>query len=505
MLQIENKPERAEEMLRRAVTSAPAFIGARRALANVLVQQNRFSEAAEQCSAGLAVDPNDAGLASAHAACLLSMGRAEEAVAQMRRECAARPDDPHAWGGLALLMNYMPGATPEEVLAPARRFGEVMPLPPARVYPQSKDPNRRIRVAIVSPDLRTHSVAFFVEPFLKHFDRAALDVVIYQTNRVADAVTARLRPLASAWHVMDNISDEGLAQRIFDDRADVLLELSGHTHANSLGAVNARPAPVQVTYLGYPNTTGLRAVDWRLVDSITDPPGAEAFATEDLWRMDPCFLCYSPPPGAPEPVSAPEARTVTFGSFNAIQKVNHSVVELWSGVLARVPGSRLMLKGMNFADNALRREVQDRFVRAGVDPSRMEILPPAPDVPGHLAHYAKIDIALDPFPYHGTTTTCEALWMGVPVVTLRGETHAARVGPSLLTAVGVPELIAESREQYISIASQLAADASRRSMLRTQLRERMAASPLCDGPGFARRLEGALRAMWRQWCERPAG
>jgi predicted O-linked N-acetylglucosamine transferase (SPINDLY family) len=258
-----------------------------------------------------------------------------------------------------------------------------------------------------------------------------------------------------------------------------------------------------VTYLGYPSTTAIPNFGWRFVDAITDPPGAEDSATERLVRLDKSFLCYRPPADAPEPSQGPAAsgQPITFGSFNAPMKIGTGTLDAWARVLREVPGSRLLLKGRPFGDAGVRRRVQDELAGRGIDAQRIEFALWTPTIRDHLACYSRVDVALDTFPYNGTTTTCEALWMGVPVVTLEGRMHAGRVGASLLTAVGKPELIARTTDEYVALAARLARDPGRLASLRFSLREKMATSPLRDETGHAARFEAALRSAWREWCE----
>jgi predicted O-linked N-acetylglucosamine transferase (SPINDLY family) len=288
---------------------------------------------------------------------------------------------------------------------------------------------------------------------------------------------------------------------------DVLIDLSGLTTGNMLAAFAMRPAPVQMTYLGYPNTTGVAAVDYRIVDSITDPPGAEAHAVERLLRIDPCFLCYGgmeaarvaegPPSQAPGSGGA-----VTFGSFNALQKVTDTTMRLWAEILRAVPGgrARLAVKYMSTGDEQTRARLRQRLEAAGVPADRIVLMAPLPEYRDHLEAYGEIDVALDTFPYNGTTTTCEALWMGVPVVTMAGRVHAARVGASLLSAAGLPDLVARDADGYVAAAVRLAQDAGRLAALRSGLREQMKRSPLCNRAGFGERFGEAVRGAWRAWC-----
>jgi predicted O-linked N-acetylglucosamine transferase (SPINDLY family) len=352
------------------------------------------------------------------------------------------------------------------------------------------------RIGFVSPDLRTHPVAFFLEPLLEGLDRLRMEVFVYHQSVQEDATTARLRAAAGPerWRAKSWVNAAGLVAAIRADRIDVLVDLAGHTADQQLLALAARPAPVQVTWLGYPNTTGLAAMDYRIVDSITDPAGAEALATERLVRIDPCFLCYRPVRGVEG--ERRENGPLTFGSFNNPAKLSGATVALWSRVLNEAPGSRLVLKGKALEAEGARRHVLGAFSRHGVAPERIELRGHTASLEEHLAGYGGIDVALDPIPYNGTTTTCEALWMGVPVVALRGDRHAARVGASILSAAGVPELIAESEEAYVGLARELAGDTGRRGEYRGTLRRRVEASALCDERAFAARFAGALREVW---------
>ncbi len=501
---VEGDGRKAEQYLRAALALEPARVSARLSLANTLCEARRFSDAEALLREGLVLTPGDAALASMRAGTLLNLARADEALDVLRNLARAHPDDPGVASGVALVMNYASDVPVGDVASAHRRFGDLLTralgASTVPTYLGTRDPGRRLRVGLVSPDLRAHSVASFVPAILRHLDRGAFDLIIYQTNYAQDDVTARLRSLGGTWRVMDAATDADLAVAIHADAIDVLIELSGLTHGHSLGALARRPAPVQATYLGYPNTTGLRAIDERWIDAHTDPAGSEAQCVERLRRLDPCFLCYEPPADAPEIAPRQADLPITFGSFNSAQKIGPRSLSLWAGVLAHVPGSRLVLKSVNFADAPLRDALRDVLVRAGIDPTRVELRPPVRERAGHLAAYADIDIALDPFPYHGTTTTCEALWMGVPVVTRAGDRHASRVGVSLLHAVGRPEWIAPDDDAFARLAANLAADRDALARERATLRERVRASSLCDQPAFARRFGAAIRAAWHAGC-----
>jgi predicted O-linked N-acetylglucosamine transferase (SPINDLY family) len=540
LLKAQGRRDEAAAAYRAALTHKPSLAEAQANLGNVLGELGRLDEAVAAYRAALALKPDSAeahyNLGNAlkdggalHAAAaeyraalalkpdyaeahgnlgvvLTGQGKIGEALAAYARAAALKPDDAAACSNWLMALNYAEDKTADEVFAAHRqwdaRFGAAAPRPAA--YANDCAPERRLKVGYVSPDLRAHSVAYFVEPLLQAHDRQAVEVFCYAEVAKPDAVTARLRHLADQWVDTVGMTDDALAARIVADGIDLLVDLAGHTAHNRLAVLARKPAPVQVTWLGYANTTGLSAIDARLVDAVTDPEGADAFASERLVRLAGGFLCYGGPTDAPEPAPSPclANGTVSFGSFNNPAKLSDATLDVWAALLTRLPQARLVLKGKPFADTATRDLYHARFAARGVAAERVEMggWVSADD---HLAQYARVDIALDPFPYNGTTTTCEALWMGVPVVTLKGDRHAGRVGASLLTQIGTEEWIASSVDDYVAIAASLAEYPERLSALRGGLRARVAASALCDRAAFARQIEGAYRDLWQSWCANP--
>lgn len=496
--------DEATDACRRAVELAPGNAVIRAEFAQQLTKCNRPLDAVAACREGMGPGPNDPALVLALGRALLAAGRPEEACEVLAAGCAAHPRHLMLAESRAMAMNYASGISAEDTFAAhtlQARLAQaaVKPL----VLQASKpdlDPDRKLRIGIMSPDLWAHAVGTFLEPLIEHLDRGAFEVTLYSTDAFEDHITARLESLASQYRRLGHAGPRTVAQTIAQDRIDILIELSGLTANHRLPVMLLRPARVQATYLGYPNTTGTPLIDWRIVDSLTDPsPAADGLATERLARLDPCFVCYRPPVDAPDPGPLPLAENgrVTFGSFNDLKKLSRDCVELWSAVLAAVPGSRLVLKSFGLAHEQTRTDISAQFAAKGVDPSRLELLGPIKDAEGHLAAYRCVDIALDSFPYHGTTTTCEALAMGVPVVTLAGDRHASRVGVSLLTHAGLAELIAPDRDSYVRIGAGLASDPGRLAALRSSLRGRLASSALGDAPAYAGRFGEMLRTMWR--------
>jgi predicted O-linked N-acetylglucosamine transferase (SPINDLY family) len=505
-----DRREDAVAALERACTLAPQWPLAHTELGALLLDLGRPIDAIEVCRRAAERMPTDVSLRSLLAACDLARGDAEGALRGAEAALACAPEHALLLNGRALMGNYAHSVTRAQAFEHHRAYGRVIErdVAPREWNAPGAAASRPVpmRVGFVSPDLRRHSVAYFAEHLLAHRDPARVCTVVFQTNRIADDMTARLRGMADEWHVCDTVTDPELAELIAAAKIDVLFELSGHTHAHSLTAMAAKPAPVIVTYLGYPNTTGLARMDARIVDRWTDPDGDE-FATEKLVRLDRCFVAFSPPVDAPEIVARDESRPITFGSFNAIQKLSDATVALWTRAVRAVPGARLVLKANALKDARLREDVRARFVDAGIASELLDVLEPVDDTRGHLAAYTHIDIGLDPFPYHGTTTTCEAMWMGVPVVSRVGEWHASRVGASLLHSVGLDDLACASDDAFVEACVGLARDRARLTRLRGvgemggdgSLRQRMSNSTLCDGAGLWRAIEGALIELHDAW------
>ena len=525
--------DQAIHHLSRAVAMAPRLPGPRNNLANALVNARRHEEAERHWLAALEADPSYArawlGLAIARthrhdaagaidaagrglalqpdwpemtrtqAQALAAADRAEDAVRALEAAAARHPGHAGLRSNLLMAVNYLERPA-GEIAAAHRGYAQCVTAPPAP--PQAdRDPDRPLRIGILSGDLNTHAVGFFADAIFRHLpaDRH-LTAFATSTPRADDPMEAEFRRMAGAWCQANAMDDAALDRAIRERRIDVLVELGGHSSGGRLGALDRKPAPVIATAIGFPNTTGHPAVDVRIVDSVTDPVGSEAHCTERLARIDPCFLCYRPPEDAPEPAMPAPGEPVTFGSFNLLTKVSAGTLAAWRGALDACPGSRLLLKSRNFADPSARAGLLARAERAGIAPARIEIVAFTPGIAEHLALYRRVHVALDTFPYNGTTTTCEALWMGVPVVTLEGDRHAARVGASLLRAAGLPELVAPSTEGFAGTAAALAGDGARLAALRTGLRARLRASPLLDDRAWAERFHGALREAWRARC-----
>lgn len=489
-------------MFERALAIDPGFADAHANRGACLRSLERLSEAVGALDRAIALEPGSATAFNTRGLCRLELGLIEEGLDDFQAATRLKPDFARARSNYLFGLNYRPDMSGEALLAEHRRYDPAA-LRSAAAFPNAPDPERRLRIGYVSPDFKRHSCAFFLEPLLAAHDPAAVEVVCYSDVALPDAVTARFCGYAQSWRDVSGMSDGALAETIRADGIDIAVDLAGHTGNNRLPAFAARVAPVQVTWLGYPCTTGLAAMDYRIGDPVSDPVGqAEAHFSERLLRLPRTFLAYRPPPEAPPPGGMPAlaGHPFTFGSFNNLPKINDGVIAVWAEILRRAPGARLVLKSRALADAPTARRMQAAFAAQGIAPGRVELIGWITNPADHLTLYGRIDLALDPFPYNGTTTTCEALWMGVPVLTLAGARHAGRVGASLLSQVDLGAFVAGSVEAYIGRAAELAHAPERIAPLRGGLRQRMAASPLCDAAAFARDMEAAYRSAWRAWC-----
>ena len=537
--------EAAAEAYRAALALRPEYSDALINLGLALSNMGNVADAEAAWMAALALDPNDvdalANLCTLHR----DAGQVAEAIEFGERAVAARParadssvalsnlGSAYRHGGqldraidccrraialpgasvythsnLLLNLTYHGGVEPAEVFAEHRRFNAqhaaaLTAAAAAKPDANDRSPQRRLRIGYVSADLRDHAVAYFMEPILAHHSREAVEVFCYTCGH-RDAVTQRLQGYGHTWRSLVGVSDAQAAELIRGDAIDILIDLAVHTGQHRLLLFARRPAPVQATYLGYAGTSGLDAIDWRITDAIVDPPGdaSERFHSERLMRLPRTQWCYQPPADAPDVAAAPPACSsdiVTFGAATNLAKVTPQVIELWSRVLRATAGSRFALKARSLADAVTCDRMAAAFAAHGIERERLTF-EPAGDLRDYLRFLSTLDIALDTFPFGGGTTTCHTLFMGVPVVTLSGRTSVSRVGASVLTNVGVAELIAKSPEEFVARAAELARDRVRLAELRATLRPRMLASPLCDAAAFVRDLESAYRRIWEAWA-----
>ena len=464
-----------------------------------------YDEAEACLTRALDLQPHAPGMLSDLALVYKVQGRQHAALDLLQRAVALDPASPDIGSNFLLTLNCVDTVTPEFAFQAHAAWGErigaalVMDGAPRAI---ARDPERPLLVGFLSPDFRQHSVAYFAEPLIAHLDRERYRVACYYTGAQRDATTARFARAADLWRDLPGTDAAGIACTIRADNVDVLVDLAGHTSPRQMLVMAQRPAPVQVTWLGYPNTTGLRTVNTRITDAIADPPDVtDVLHTERLVRLANGFLCYQPPDSAPSWTRDIAAgSSPVFGCFNNLAKITPEVVRLWTLILAALPKARLVIKAAGLQSEGAVRTLRTRFAAAEVDPARIALLPWHATLEGHLKAYRRIDVALDTFPYHGTTTTFEALWMGVPVVTLAGRTHVSRVGATILSRLDLSALVTVSADAYVSCAVALAQDAERLAGLRATLRDTIRTSVLTDGARFARDFETALRAEWTEWC-----
>ncbi|HEY8943501.1 MAG TPA: tetratricopeptide repeat protein [Polyangiaceae bacterium] len=498
-------PARAIPYLERAVRLRDSSAAIHRALGRARVRIGQLDGAVEALSRARSLEPRHAGTHRELGLCLLKLGCLEAGIDALERALELDRKDLITLSRLVFHASFSPRYSAARILGIARSFNEVQARSgvdaPAR-YTNDRSPERRLRVGYVSPEFRDHVQRLFTVPLFRAHDRERVEIICYSSARPEDEWTARLRELADDWRDVAGLDDSALAERVRADGIDVLVDLTMHMRGHRLGLFAAKPAPVQIAWLAYPGTTGIDGMDYRVTDPHLDPPGSPLPYSEQTLRLPNTFWCFDPGSEAPEVHALPALASgcVTFGCLNNFLKVNAGVLELWARVLNRVENSRLLLlapsqRARDFALEALSAH--------GIDPARLDFvgLQWRAD---YLKTYGRIDIALDCVPYNGHTTSLDAFWMGVPVVTLVGDTVVGRAGLSQARNLGLPELIAESAEEFVDKAARLASDLPRLAQLRSELRARLRSSPLMDTERFACHLEAVYRDAWRRWCARPS-
>lgn len=487
-----------------AVDLDPEYAEGRNNLGYALEREERLEEAEARYREAIRLDPAYAEPHSNLGNLLKERGELDEAIVSYRRAIERRPDLSLLHSNLLLTLHYHPDYSPADLAREHALWAErhVAPIAPRRrAHGNDPDPDRRLRIGYVSPDFREHAITRFMLPLLQAHDRRELEIFAYSDVPRPDEITQLVRERSDVWRDISAAGDAEVADVVRRDRVDVLVDLAAHSARNRLVAFAHKPAPVQVTYLAYCSTTGVDAIDYRLTDRYLDPPGTDpsAYTERSLYLPD-CYWCYSapalPPPRLPR--AERDAGPPTFGCLNNFAKVTARTLELWARLLERVPEARLLL---HVRTDAHRERVHAALRQAGVPETRVTFVGRQP-FEAYLATYRSIDVALDPFPFAGGTTTCDALWMGVPVVSLSGRTAVSRAGSSLLANVGLEDLVAHSEQQYVELAAGLMRDAGRLAAMRRELRGRLESSPVMDVPRFARALEAKFRSIWRDWCER---
>ena len=485
-----------------ALKLRPGYAEAHNNLGGTLLHLGRLSEAAGCFERALALKPDFPGALNNLGGALQNQGRLAEAIERFERAVALDPGYEEAHRNLIYTHLYLPGVAPGDLLAASRRWSAAHADCFKAAWPVREpvaQPSHRPRLGFVSGDFRGHVVGRLMIPVLEALSRAGHAFVCYANNPIEDALTARFKAAAAAWRPIHGLGDEAAAAAIRADGIDILIDLSGYSADNRLLVFARKPAPLQITWLGYPATTGMEAMDYLLADHVQVPAAADGGYQEKIIRLPDGYHLYRPIPEAPEVGPLPSAANcfVTFGSFNGVQKLTAPALELWSRILGRVPGSRLALKAPGFTDPATRERYRALFAGFGIGDERLEFLGRTPPAE-HMRAMSAVDIALDSFPYTGGATTVDTLWMGTPVITLPGETMGNRLSAGYLTAIGLPGLIARDPEHYVELAVELALDDARLGALRAGLRTQMANSPLCDETRFVRTFEAACATIWER-------
>jgi predicted O-linked N-acetylglucosamine transferase (SPINDLY family) len=501
----QGRPSDALRCCQTVTQLAPAHAASWNTLGVSLQELNRIEEAIAAFTHAVRLQPAFAEALGNLANCKSMIGRHDQAVAAYRQSLDHRPD-PGTFSNMLLAQLHVPNLTETEALQQHLEYDRRFAAPlRAKIRPHENvlSPNRQLRVGYVSPDFREHPVRYFIEPILAAHDHREFEIFCYSIGeRQPDAITQRFRGYASQWHQAASLDDDGLADLIRSHRIDILIDLAGHTAENRLLVFARRPAPVQVTYLGYQATTGLAAMDYRLTDAAADPPGkSELLYREELLRLPGPFFVYGPDTSIQLDPALPADRNghITFGAFNKLEKVHEATLSAWAAILRSVPRARLLMQARVFSDANMRRSITDFFKHRGITEDQLD-LRPVTSLRQHMALLGNTDVTLDTWPFNGHTTTCHCLWMGSPTITRAGETFRSRMGPVTLHHLGLSELIARDDQEYVKIAVALAGDVERLRELRQTMRQRMLACPWMDAAGFTRALEQTYRAMWERAC-----
>lgn len=489
--------EDAEQAYRRALELEPRNVGCLIGFSHMLYMQSRGKEAEELARKAVEIAPNSGDGSTVLGLALMMQGKPSAAEEELRKAVTIDPNNLCAWSTLLLTLNYDIEKDKQSIAKDHFAFGTaseaaVAHLP--RLALPARSGEGKLRIGYVSTDFHEHSVAYFFEPVLRHHDRSRFEVFCYYTGSRFDSTTERIQAQCDHWRHLPSVAADAALERVRADGLDVAIDLSGHTFGDQLRLFAARIAPVQITWLGYPNTTGLRNMDWRITDAAADPESAEALHSEKLLRLPGSFLTVRRPAHAPDVAAPPSEKRgfITFGSFNNHFKISEEVLGLWAKIVTGTPGSQLLVKAMGLRSPEAQTRFRQAAYAAGFKEDQLRLVGPVASPAEHLAMYNEVDVALDTYPYHGTTTTTDALWMGVPTIVLAGDRHASRVGVSLLRSVGADSLVANSHSEYIEIATRLAKSPRELSMWRLCLRDRIAGSVLGDNAAFTRNLEQAI-------------
>ncbi len=500
----QNQFEKAIEQYMQVLKKRPDVFENLNNIGTAYYKLKKYDDAVFYYKKALAIQSDVEHILWAVAVCFAERGALDEAIGYYRRTLNISTKKTQIYSDLLLTMIYAESVTPEALAEEARKFGKNIaePVQRKKSFANGKDPERKLRIGYVSPDYRDHPIPYFLEPLLKLHDRKNFEIFSYSNTSYDNPIMERMKKSADFWRDLRDLNSDAAYSLIYSDQIDILIDMAGHTAANSLMVFARKPAPVQVTWLGYPATTGMKAMDYRITDHYVEPVGmTEHLNAETLWRLPKIFCCYQGHENSPTVIDHPPFEDngyITFGCFNNFMKVRDPVLAAWGRILKQVPNSRLLLEIPNLDDPKFCKTVEDRLKKQDVPMDRVML--ELRTRTNQFVLYNKIDIALDPFPCCGGTTSMDTLWMGVPLITLAGQSFVSRMGVTILTNAGLPELIAYTTEKYIELVVDLAQDRARLKKIRHNLRDRFSSSPAMDQKSFTQDMEEAYRGMWRKYC-----
>ena len=501
-----SETDKAIACYKKCIVLKPDFMEAYNNLGLIYKSKKMFSDAISCFNNALKQQQDSSYTWSNLGNVLKETGQLDQALQALEKAFTIEPTFSAAYSNYLMALNYDSETDLESIFKKHTQWENhcSSELKAKRFDFQKREVKSKLRIGYISPDFHTHSVAYFIEPLLKAHNKENVELVGYYNNNVFDQTNARIQSYFDSWVNIFNMPDSDAADKIFGDNIDILIDLAGHSANNTLAILYQKPAPIQVTWLGYPNTTGLSMVDYRITDSLADPEGiTDSIHSETLLRLDNGFLCFEGDKNIPIQNAIPYDKNgyFTFGSFNNYVKVTPEVIEVWAQILNEVPKSKLILKSSQFADKDTKGRCIKLFKKQGVAKERLNLVAMLPNPNDHMSFYGELDLALDPFPYNGTTTTFEALWMGVPTLTLSANVHANRVGESILSRIGLGSFVSHSKEDYIKLAKLKSESLDELRVLRGSLRDSMIHSPLCDQQDFVQQMEHAYQHMWDKYCQ----
>lgn len=504
VLNRQGKYEEAEEMAKKTLELNPNLVEAHGNLGNVYKRQGNYEKAESHFKEALKLEPDQAKVLYHLGATLLFSNRHKEAAEHLKRAVEIDPEFYQSHSSFVYALNYIEEPSQQEIFEEHKQWGVQHSVGVQEEgWPWiERNPDKKLRVGFLSPDFRAHVVALFIQQLFKNYNKEQFEFYGYAEVENPDVYTSKFMKLLDGWRSTIGVSDQEVYQTIKNDQVDILIDLAGHTAGNRLKIFSMKPAPIQVSYLGYINTTGLREIDYRFCDAFVNPSETQDYYTEKLVYLPGSFTCYEPIDPSPAVNETPALANgyITFGCFNNTNKLTPGTIKVWSSLLKDIPASKLLLKSSHLNDQKTIERFKVQFLEQGVDEKQL-LFEGSSEIYDYMATYNKIDIALDPFPHNGGTTSHDVLWMGVPLIALEGDRYVSRFGVSILNNLGYPEWIASDEKEYINKAKGLASDIMLLNTIRLGLREKIKTSPLCDGVTFSRNFELVLQSLWKEFCK----